>query len=286
MKILRIGLAQCLQTADFECNAEKIFQFIDEAHQQDVQILCFPETQTVGYRCDVAEPDAPCPVEKLETLHQQVADKCGEYGLACILGTEWPHETDPLASKPYNTALVINEQGKILGVHHKNFLTPLDAVAYSAGSTFETFDLFGVVVGVVICFEGFRFAETTAACVENGAQLVFHPQNNTTRPNDWKIPVHHSMITTRAAENTVWFASCNCCYPEHQNCQSMIIAPDGVVKAQAELKQEELVVADIDIDEATHAMFKFDLEATAPLLFSDTVKKEEFESILPGESSD
>jgi len=64
----------------------------------------------------------------------------------------------------------------------------------------------------------------------------------------------------------------------------MIIAPNGVIKAQAELKQEELVVADIDIEEATHAMFKFDLEATAPLLFSDTVKKEEFESILSEES--
>jgi len=153
MKMLRIGLAQCLQTADFEFNADRIFQFMDKAHQRGVQILCFPETQTVGYRCDVVEPDAPCPSEKLETLHQQVAAKCGEYGLACILGTEWPQEGDTSHSKPYNSALVINEQGNVLGVHHKNYLTPLDAVAYSTGTTFETFDLFGVKVGVVICFE-------------------------------------------------------------------------------------------------------------------------------------
>ena len=73
----------------------------------------------------------------------------------------------------------------------------------------ETFDLCGVRVGVVICFEGFRFPETTRECVRQGAQLVFQPQNNTTRPNDWKIPIHHAMIVTRAAENTIWFASCN-----------------------------------------------------------------------------
>ncbi len=65
------------------------------------------------------------------------------------------------------------------------------------GKSIETFKLFGMTVGVVICFEGFRFAETTAECVRQEAQLVFHPQNNTTRPNDWKIPVHHAM-------NTAW----------------------------------------------------------------------------------
>jgi hypothetical protein len=40
---------------------------------------------------------------------------------------------------------------------------------------------------VVICYEGFRFAHTTAACVAQGAQLVIHPQNNTTRPVPWKV---------------------------------------------------------------------------------------------------
>ena len=70
---------------------------------------------------------------------------------------------------------------------------------YSDFGRVETFDLFGVKVGVVICFEGFRFAHATRECVAQGAQLIFHPQNNTTRPNDWKIPVHHAMIVTRAA---------------------------------------------------------------------------------------
>src|SRR4051794_34769973 len=50
-------------------------------------------------------------------------------------------------------------------------------------------------------FEGFRFAETTRACVRRGARLVFHPQNNTTRPDGWKVPVHEAMVVTRAAEN-------------------------------------------------------------------------------------
>ena len=278
-KQLRIGLAQALQTADFEQNAETIFRFLDEAAREGVQIVCFPETQTVGYRVDVATPDAPIPVDQLEDLHQRVAARCGELKVACVLGTELPFEGEPHA-KPYNSALVISPEGEVLGSHHKTKLTPLDALAYSPGNSIETFELFGVTVGVVICFEGFRFAETTEECVRQGAQLVFHPQNNTTRPNDWKIPVHHALITTRAAENTIWFASCNVCYPEHQNCCSMIVAPDGQVHAQAKLKEEMLLVADVDIELATRAMYEFDLEGCSPLLFSDTVKREEFKTVL------
>ncbi len=138
----------------------------------------------------------------------------------------------------------------------------------------------GVKVGIVICFEGFRFAQTTRECVRQGAQLIFQPQNNTTRPNDWKIPIHHAMIVTRAAENTVWFASCNACYPEHQNCRTMVVAPDGRVHGQLEMKREGLLVSDIDIEQATRAMFEFDLAGTVPLLFADTVAPEEYASAL------
>ncbi len=284
MTTLRIGLAQTRQTNDFAANSETIFRFLDQAATAGVQILCFPEAQTVGYRADISEADTPVPVDELRVLHQRVADRCEELGMACILGTEIPLEADPHGGKPYNSVLVISEGGTILGAHHKTRLTPLDAVAYSAGETFETFELFGVTVGVVICFEGFRFPETTRECVRQGAQLVFHPQNNTTRPNDWKIPIHHAMIVTRAAENTVWFASCNACLG-HQNSRSMIVAPDGQVQAQSNLKREELIVADIDIDRATRAMFNFDMEGCAELLFSDTVKRDEFASILPDAQS-
>ena len=60
----------------------------------------------------------------------------------------------------------------------------------------------------------------------------------------------------------------------------MIVAPDGRVHAQAELKREELLIADLDTDRATHAMFKFDLGGCAELLFADTVRKDEYESAI------
>lgn len=274
MNQLRIALAQCKQSADLDVNARTIFDFLGRAAAAGAQIVCFPETQTAGYRVDISTPDAPVEVERLDELHRNVARRCGELGIACIVGTETP--SGAAGGKPYNSALVISPKGEILGVHHKNKLTPLDAVAYAPGSGFETFDLCGVRIGVVICFEGFRFAETTRECVRQGARLVFHPQNNTTRPNDWKIPIHHAMIVTRAAENTIWFASCNICHDEHQNCRSMVVSPDGRIHAEAELKREELVVADLDLDLATQAMYRFDLDGCAEVLFADTVRPDEY----------
>ena len=287
MTTLRIGLAQTRQTDDLTTNAETILKYLEQAAAEGVQILCFPEAQTVGYRVDIAATDLPSPVAALETLHAEVAARCAAASMACILGTETPVPGDP-AAKPYNSALVIDERGKVVTVHHKTRLTPLDALAYTPGTSFEAVELCGVRVGVVICFEGFRFAETTAECVRQGAQLIFHPQNNTTRPNDWKTPIHHAMLTTRAAENTVWFASCNACLDPHQNCRSMVIAPDGQVHAQTELKQEVLLVTDIDLRLATRAMFRFDMEDCAQVLFADTVQRAEFDAILPsgdGEST-
>jgi predicted amidohydrolase len=76
---------------------------------------------------------------------------------------------------------------------------------------------------------------------------VLYPQSNTTRANDWKVSVHHAMIVTRAAENTVWFASCNACLVPHQNSRSLVVAPDGQIWAQTELWREELLVTDLDV---------------------------------------
>ena len=282
MVMLKIGLAQARQTSNFERNAATIERFLEEAGAAGVQILCFPETQTVGYRVDITPTDTPVEPERLAAMHARVARRCGEFGMACILGTETPLESDPRGGKPHNSALVISPAGKVLAVHHKTRLTPLDAVAYSPGRGFEVVELFGVKVGVVICYEAFRFAHTTRDCVRQGAQVIFHPQNNTTRPNDWKIPIHHAMIVTRAAENTVWFASTNICHDRHQNSRSLVVQPDGQIHAQSELKREQLVVADIDTDLATRAFYKVyigeeSLDDSARMLFAGTVRKDEYE---------
>ena len=56
----------------------------------------------------------------------------------------------------------------------------------------------------------------------------------------------------------------------------MVVAPDGRIHAQAELKREDLLVADLDIGLATQAMFKFETDGCAKVLFADTVARDEY----------
>ena len=90
------------------------------------------------------------------------------------------------------------------------------------------------------------------------------------------------MIVARAAENTVWFASCNACLVPQQNSRSLIVSPDGQIRGQTDLRREQLLVRDIDPAQATRAMFRRRVEGqaamadTAPLLFADSVRPDEY----------
>ena len=108
MTQLRIALAQTRQTVDRQDNRRAIMEAIDSAGAQDVQILCFPETQTFGYRVDLASAQDPVVIDWLDEVHAEVAARCAQLGMACILGTE----VKSVGGKPYNSALMIGENGK------------------------------------------------------------------------------------------------------------------------------------------------------------------------------
>jgi len=61
MNLLRIGLAQTPQVGDFKTNAEAVLRYVDLASEQGVQIVCFPESQTVVSKlpCSVTTKSFP-----------------------------------------------------------------------------------------------------------------------------------------------------------------------------------------------------------------------------------
>ena len=254
MSGLRIGVAQVPQTKELARNLDKVLEFMDRASDEGVDLLCFPETHLPGYRVGLLTPDSPCEVEALEAALDRIGERCRELSLGVIVGTETPNAPE----KPFNSALVLDQQGQRVAVHHKSRITPMDAKAYSCGSRPTAFEFKGVPMGMVICFEGFRFPETTRALAREGAKVVFHPQCNHFLPSmEWKLPVHEALLTARAAENTLYFVSANMSHPRN-NCRSLIIGPDGLLVAASELGKEMLISAEVDPALATHAFLKED----------------------------
>jgi predicted amidohydrolase len=261
--MIRIGAAQVPQTADIKKNLDKVIEYMEKAKRENVELLCFPETHIPGYRVGLLDPDSPVEAEALERASRTIRAKAKELKMGVVFGTETPNP----GGKPFNSAQVISEKGELLAVHHKSRLTPADARAYAfpkSGPTSFTFK--GVPMGVVICFEGFRFPENVRTLAKGGAKIVFHPQcNHFFASMSWKLPVHEALITARAAENTLWFVSANMCHPAN-NCRSLIVRPNGLIKEAAVLAQEMLIRADADPDLATHAFLKDDLGEMARAL--------------------
>jgi predicted amidohydrolase len=253
---IRIGVAQIPPTPVISRNLGKTLDYLDKAAEQGVEILCLPETHLAGYRVGVLDPDAPCDQDGLREATEQIAARCRDLCVGIILGTETPNP----GGKPYNSAAIIDQTGETIAVHHKSRLTPKDALAYAPGSRPTPFTFNEIPMGVVICFEGFRFPETTRSLARDGARIVFHPQFNHVLPGmEWKVPVHEALIVTRAAENTVYFVSANMCHPRN-NCRSLVVAPDGLIQNASVMAEETLLVADLNTELATHAFLQDDPE--------------------------
>jgi ribosomal-protein-alanine N-acetyltransferase len=262
MTTIRVGVGQIPQTADLQTNLAKALETIEKAAGVGVELLCLPETHLAGYRVGVLEPDAPCDAEGLAAALEKVASRCRDLSIGVIVGTETPNPS----GKPFNSAVVIDQNGETRAVHHKSRLTPADAQGYSPGAGPSLFEYNGIPMGLVICFEGFRFPETSREVAKAGAKIIFHPQFNHILPGmEWKLPVQEALLVARAAENTVYLVSANMCHARN-NCRSLIIGPDGLILQASELGQEMMLVADLDPAKATHAFLKDDPAAASKAL--------------------
>lgn len=229
---------------------------MQKAHEKEVDILCFPESHLSGYRAGIIAPETPVDSDGLKRSIDIIAEACRTFSMGVIMGMETPNSS----GKPFNSAYVFDRDGAILAVHHKAKLTALDSIAYNCGEGPTSFTFDSIPMGLVICYEGFRFPEHTRALGRSGAKIVFQPTCTTTLPKlEWKVPVLESLVVARAAETTMYYAVANIS-GKYSNCRSMVIDPDGLIKASAELGKEALVVADIRPELATHAFLEDDKE--------------------------
>jgi len=112
--------------------------------------------------------------------------------------------------------------------------------------------------GIAICHEGWRYPETVRWAARQGAHIVFHPhlheaEPGSYRPSTFADPAnsfHEKAALCRAAENTCFFATVNCA-SENSGTTSGVVRPDGTLLSYQPYGKRGLLIADIDIAEAT-----------------------------------
>jgi predicted amidohydrolase len=254
---VRIALANLRVPAGAEEGIALAEQAIAEAGRERADVICFPGCFIPGYR--VFGPPVPPPDPAgLERAWAAIAAAAGKANAAVILGTE-----RVVDSALRITTLVVNRDGNIAGFQDKVQLDPSEDGTYAAGSGRRVFDAGALKFGVAICHEGWRYPETVRWAARRGAHIVFHPhfhlaEPGSYRPSSFADPAnsfHEKAVLCRAAENTCFFASVNCA-SEGSPTTSAVARPDGTLLAYQPYGQVGLLIADIDISEATGLLAK------------------------------
>ncbi len=225
---------------------------ISDASAAGADIICFPECYVPGYRAantHVAPPDA----DFLERAWTSIAEAAASGNIAVVLGTERIVDAGLLI-----TALVINRDGTRAGFQDKVQIDPSEDGTYIAGEGRHLFGSGDMAFGVVICHEGWRYPETVRWSARRGAQIVFHPHAHIPEPGSYRPETfadpantfHEKAALCRAAENTCFFATVNNA-SDGQPTASAVIRPDGTLLSHYPYGKSGLLVADVDLSEAT-----------------------------------
>lgn len=258
VKIGLIQLATKLPT-DASCeqhrNAmiEAHMPFIKQAADKGVQMLCFEEVFTGPYFCPsqdtkwygLAEaiPDGPT-----TKLMQDIAKK---HNMVIVV----PIYEEHMPGVYYNTAAVIDADGKYLGKYRKNHIPQVkgfwEKFFFKPGNMgYPVFQTKYGKVGVYICYDR-HFPEGARALGLNGAEIVFNPSATVAGLSEylWKLeqPAH-------AVANGYFIAAINRVGKEAPWSigefygQSYVADPRGQLIAVASRDKDELLVVDANFD--------------------------------------
>lgn len=286
-RIVRAGLIQCANPINDETKSvreiqaaaiEKHMPFVHEAGKRGVQILGLQEIFNGPYFCasqdkrwyDAAE-SVPGPTTE---MCMPIARK---YNMAMVV----PVYEREMAGVYYNTAAVIDADGKYLGKYRKTHIPDclpgfFEKFFFKPGNLgYPVFQTQYAKVGVYICYDR-HFPEGARALGLNGAEVVFNPSATVSGLSQylWKIeqPAH-------AVANAYFVAASNRVGIEPPwnigkfYGTSYICSPRGEMLAVASEDRDELVTADMNLDEIEEVrrIWQF-YRDRRPELYGDLVK--------------
>ena len=240
----RIALAQINTTVgDLDGNAAKIVDYIEQARELGADVVAFPELAVTGY-----------PPEDLLFKRQFIDDNKARALEVAAASTEIVSIFGFVDSDPdvYNAAAVAND-GKVVGVYHKMHLPNygvFDEERYfEAGGECAVFVICGVRVGVNVCEDIWQAVGPTVVQRSAGAEVIV---NISASPfHSGKTLWRENMLSTRASDNELYVAYLNLVGGQDElvfDGASVVFDPLGQEVARGSQFEEDLVVADLDLD--------------------------------------
>lgn len=243
-----------------EENIKKAIGMIKDSKKQGADLAVLPEMFNCPYEnekfIEYGEE-----LEKSQTL-KKMAETAKEENIHILAGSipemEISIGEDGIEEKSiYNTSVLFDNHGKILGKHRKMHLFDIDVKGkiyfkesdtLSAGSDFTVIETELAKIGIGICYD-IRFVELSRIMTLNGAKILIFPGafNLTTGPAHWEI-----LFKSRALDNQVYTIGVAPALDKSANYNSfghsIAVNPWGEVIEELGF-DEDLKIVEIDLDE-------------------------------------
>ena len=241
---MQVAVAQIdPQLGEKERNLATCFARMEEAAAAGAELLVLPECAIPGYMFGSGEEALPYAEEIPGPATDALERECARLGLYVVCGLL---ERDGDALR--NAAVFVGPDG-LIGSYRKTHLPFLGVDRFVVpGDALPVFDTPLGRIGIEICYD-LRFPEVTRTLALKGADIVAHPTNF---PMAAKIQTE--LITVaRAAENRIYLLTANRVGKERwgEFCGwSQIVDPYGKRLAEADEREETLLLGEVDLDKA------------------------------------
>lgn len=250
MRSFRVGLAQINCTVgDLEGNTKKIIQYVDKAKKMGVELICFPELAVTGYPPEDLLLKPQFIEDNLKALKKIISKT---ENLTAIVGFVDKN------GEIYNSAAIIHNR-KLIDVYHKinlpNYGVFDEYRYFQPGEKVSVYQLSDLVFGVNIC-EDIWYPEgpAKAQALLGEAELIINISSSPYHLGKWKE--REKMLSTRANDNRVFLLYNNLVGGQDElvfDGMGMIFSPQGKTLIRGKQFEEDLIIADLDLDEVFRA---------------------------------
>ncbi len=253
MRTLRIALAQVNTTVgDFGGNLRRIKDAVARAEALGAELIAFPEQTIPGYPAE----DLLLRSEFIDANRRALAALAGEITRSVVV-VGVAHRDDDV----YNAAAVI-AGGEVRGIYRKHHLpnySVFDEKRYfQAGREPLVFGYGDVTFGVNVCEDvWYPDGPAVAQAGEGGAELLLVLSSSPYFRG--KTRDRERMLATRAADNVACVAFVNQVGGQDElvfDGSSVILDEHGDVLARAHAFEEDLIVADLDLESVFRARLR------------------------------
>ena len=279
-RIIRVGGAQMgpLQKSDSrDVAVDRMIKLLDQARDEGCGLVVFPELALTTFfprwnMDDAREIDSYFETEMPNDATRPLFDRAREQAIAFSFGYAEIAEEDGERHR-YNTSILVDQAGTIVGKYRKTHLPGhgdfdpkrsfqhLEKKYFEVGNTgFRVWRALDGIIGMCICNDR-RWPETYRVMGLQGVEMVLlgfnTPSANSQRPDEpLELREFHNDLSIQAGayQNGTWVVAIAKAGIEdgHELLGgSAIVHPSGQIIARTETLEDELIVADCDLDACT-----------------------------------